>query len=212
MRKLDNVMKIPMLAALLIAGGAVGAYASIAAADTTSTSTSGETRPMPQPHIDGTISAIDGTTITIIAAENHGGGTYTINASSASVMKDGASSSVSALTVGDRVMALGTVSGTNVVATKVISGKFGHGWMHGHRPGVMGQVTAVNGTTLTIAGKDGTTYSVDAGSATVEKTVTESVSDIQIGDTIAVSGEVSGNTVTAKHVRDGLRTPPASGQ
>lgn len=37
MRKLDNVMKIPALAALLVAGGAVGGYASLAAAQSSPT-------------------------------------------------------------------------------------------------------------------------------------------------------------------------------
>ena len=211
MKKLDNVMKIPVLATLLIAGGAVGAYASMAAADTTSTSStatpSAQTRPMAGPHVMGTITAINGSTITI-TAQGKQTGTYTIDASNASVMKDGASSSVSALAVGDKVFAAGTINGTSVTATQVFDGKFGPGkrMMMGPRPGVMGQVTAVNGSTLTVSGKDGKTYTVDAAGATVQKMVTEPVADIKVGDTIGAMGAVSGTTITAKQIMDGVPT------
>ena len=211
-------MKIPALAALLITGGAIGAYASMAAADTTSTSSTAtpaaETRPMPGPHVMGEITAINGSTITITAMGKDSG-TYTIDASNATVEKDGTSSSLSALAVGDKIMAEGTVNGTTVTATEIHSGMGpgGHGpmgMMGGRGRGVMGTVSAVSGNTITVTGKDGTTYTVDATSANVEKMVTESVSDIAVGDTVGVEGTVSGSNVTAKHIMDGLpATPPA---
>jgi hypothetical protein len=85
--------------------------------------------------------------------------------------------------------------------------------------GIVGQVFAVDATNLTVittTGKTGnatTTYTVDASEATVTKgfpkqnnTTAESVSNIQVGDTIIVRGLVVGTTVTAKSIVDGL--PP----
>lgn len=167
------------------------------------------------PHIAGTITAITGTSITVTAEANHGGGTYTIDATHATVTKDGTASSLASLAVGDKILAFGTVNGTNVVAEKIMSGR-GFGMrkpgMHrgpGMEHGVMGKVTAVNGSTLTVTGPNGKTYTVEAGSATIHRMVTGSLSDIVVGDTIGVQGSVSGSSVTAKEIMDGLPLPPA---
>ncbi len=85
--------------------------------------------------------------------------------------------------------------------------------MHGkwgmHRgPGAMGTVAAVSGNSITLTGKDGTTYTVDASAAQIDKISTVSVSDIKVGDTLGVEGTVSGNSVTAKHIMDGMPKPP----
>ncbi len=69
-----------------------------------------------------------------------------------------------------------------------------------HTPrGVAGTVTAVSGTTITLTGKDGTTYTVNAGTATVEKIETINASAIAVGDTLMVGG----TSVTAEHIMDG---------
>ena len=87
--------------------------------------------------------------------------------------------------------------------------------MHGRmkeRPGVMGTVTAVSGNTVTLTGKDGKTYTVDATSAEIGKMTTITIGQIAVGDTIGVQGTVSlsangqAGTVTAKHIMDGV--PP----
>ncbi|MDE1924680.1 MAG: hypothetical protein KGH79_00665 [Patescibacteria group bacterium] len=84
---------------------------------------------------------------------------------------------------------------------------------HGHRgmgPGIVGTVSAVNGDSLTVAGKNGTTYTVDVTTATVMKSsgagsapTTVAISDIAVGDTIMAQGTVSGTSVTATNVMDG---------
>lgn len=84
----------------------------------------------------------------------------------------------------------------------------GRGGPHGGKGhGVHGTVSAVNGSTITVTGKDGQTYTVNAGSATVQRMVTGSVSDITVGDTIGVQGTVSGTSVTATTIMDGIPTP-----
>ncbi len=74
----------------------------------------------------------------------------------------------------------------------------------------MGTVSAVDGNTITLTGKNGTTYTIDASSATVDKISAINVSQIQVGDTIGVQGSVSGSSITAKHIMDGV--PPAQQQ
>lgn len=81
-------------------------------------------------------------------------------------------------------------------------GHWGYG-MHG----IAGTISAINGSTLTVTGKDGTTYTINAASTTVAKVVQLQVSDLKVGDTIGVQGSVSGTSVTANHIMDGM--PPA---
>jgi hypothetical protein len=80
---------------------------------------------------------------------------------------------------------------------------------HRKGPGLMGKVTAVNGTVITVTRPDGTAYTVNAGDATVQKMVTGSLADVRVGDTIGVKGAVSGTSVTATTIMDDVPTPPA---
>lgn len=85
----------------------------------------------------------------------------------------------------------------------------------GEKPGVVGKVTAVNGTTITVESMnpmDDTTtiYSIDAASAKV-LTHTDgagptetSLAAVVVGDMVAVRGTVSGTHVTATEIIDGL--------
>lgn len=70
-------------------------------------------------------------------------------------------------------------------------------------PGVAGTVTAVSGSTITLTGKDGKTYTIDAAKADISKTTTINVSGIAVGDTLMVGGAVTGTSVTAVHIMDG---------
>jgi lipopolysaccharide export system protein LptC len=81
----------------------------------------------------------------------------------------------------------------------------------GHTPGVFGTVSAISGSTLTVASKGfgskatSATYTVDATHATVTKSgASSSLSTIVVGDTVAVQGTISGTTVTATTIRDGM--------
>ncbi len=75
-----------------------------------------------------------------------------------------------------------------------------------HVPGVVGTVEAVNGTNITVAGKNSITYTVDASAAKIIKgagTTTVSVSNIVVGDHIVVRGTISGTNVAATNIFDG---------
>ena len=74
---------------------------------------------------------------------------------------------------------------------------------NGH-PGAIGSVSAVSGTTITITGKNGLIYTIDAAKAKVMKAgATISVSDIKVGDMLYVRGTAAGTTITATAIMDG---------
>ena len=72
----------------------------------------------------------------------------------------------------------------------------------------MGTVSAVNGSTITVSSKDGTSYTVEAGSATVKRIVDGALADVLVGDRIGVHGTVSGATVTAQQIMDDVPEKP----
>jgi hypothetical protein len=103
-------------------------------------------------------------------------------------------------------------------------GKMGRGGPGGtEKPGeigkgVMGKVTSISGSTITLTGQNGTIYTIDASSAQIKKFTTGtsdtkptettiSVSDIQVGDNLMIKGTVSGTTVTATEIVDGNFQP-----
>ncbi len=68
---------------------------------------------------------------------------------------------------------------------------------------VSGKVTAVNGTTITLSGKDGATYTVNAANATISaENRTLAITDIKVGDTLKVKGTLTGSTIVATTIRD----------
>jgi hypothetical protein len=87
-------------------------------------------------------------------------------------------------------------------------------------PGVMGTVSSVTGTTILVAAKDGTTYTVDAsGAKFLKRTDSDTppttpptpppgatIADIKVGDTVGIKGTVTGTSVKAEMVMDGV--PP----
>ena len=187
------------------------------------------------PGVFGTVSAISGTTLTVTSktfgprpgSTTSGSGaaqsaptqkTYTVDASSATVTKNNAASSVSAIAVGDTVMVQGTISGTSVSAKMIRDGvvqQMGAGMpgkgggmpnsiIKGNgEPVIGGSVSAVSGSNLTVTNTSNVTYSVDASNAVVEKgNATSSISAIAVGDNVIVQGTVSGQSVTASSVMD----------
>ncbi|MEI8062021.1 MAG: hypothetical protein WCG97_01865 [bacterium] len=90
----------------------------------------------------------------------------------------------------------------------------GNSRMHGQmmEPAVMGSVSTISGTTITLNGRktpgqDGVaTFSIDASNAVVYKNdATSSVSSIATGDMIFVQGTVNETNVLASVIRDGVR-------
>ena len=230
MIKIDKKKLIIPLAVVILAAGAITGVVGIAHAASTTASTqsgSGMWHGGTPPAAVGTVTAVSGDTITLTDKKNST--TYTVDATNATITKRTApvagttntpgtrpaptTITVSRIAVGDTLVVQGTVSGTNITATKIADGVGGMGRGFGGGAGmrggpggggVHGTVTAVNGNTVTITAKNGTTYTVDASNSTVGKFETIPVSGIQVGDSVGVQGTVSGDAVTAKSIIDGI--------
>ncbi len=175
----------------------------------------GESDEHRQNGIFGTVTAVNGNTITVSSksmdknATTQVTTTYVVNASGAIVDKNKAASTVSAIVVGDNVMVEGKVDGTNVTATRVHIGILaktdgkatipeGNG-----QPIIGGTVTAVNGNTITITNKSNVSYTIDATSAKITKSgTTATVANIAVGDSLVAQGTINGNSVTAVNIVD----------
>lgn len=183
-----------------------------------------------RPAVFGTVSAVSGDIITVTGRQGFASTspsiTYTVDATNATVRKDNATSTVSAIAVGDTVAVQGTVSGTNVTATSIrdgvmrgpgspgMIGDAGRTWtghasstlpiMEGNgQPVIAGKISALNGTSLTVTTAGSLTYTVDASNAKIlEGNNVVSISSISVGDTVLVQGTVNGTSVTASSVID----------
>lgn len=173
--------------------------------------------------IFGSVTAVSGSTLTV-ASKGFGkdatATTYTVDATNAKVDKNGAAGTISDIAVGDMVMIQGAVNGASVTATAIRDGmprRDGRDPAQDAVPGngqpvVMGTVSAIAGSTLTITNNGGTPYTVDATSATILKAgKTAGFSDIAVGDVIVAQGTVNGTSITAASVRDqgAPKAPPS---
>lgn len=217
---MNKKLAIPLLAAAALVGGAGAGYASLASADTTSTNQTASGMHTEKRHgVGGVVVSVNGTTITLTGKD---GATYTVDASKVSSVTKMQTVPLSGIAVGDTLMVGGAVNGTSVVAEHIMDGVvppggFGKGGEHPMAPGVQGVVSAVNGTTLTVSGKDGTTYTVLADNAKVmkstagEKPVSSSLGAVLVGDTVGIRGAKSGQTITAEMIFDGIPKGPGRG-
>ncbi len=71
-----------------------------------------------QPVVGGTVTAVNGNTLTVLTAT---GVTYTVNATSSTVVRGNATTTASNLAVGTKVLVQGSVNGSVVTATSVIA-------------------------------------------------------------------------------------------
>jgi hypothetical protein len=221
-KKNKYIIPFAVFAIMATALTGVVSVADAASATVSQTSTSRHQQGTP-PAAAGLVTAVSGNTI--IMTDIKTGTTYSVDATNAVITKHAKPTTapaartarpipttitVSGITVGDMVAVNGTVNGTTITATKVQDGVFGGGrggFGGDHGQGVMGTVTAVNGSTVTITGKDGKTYTVDATNSTVGKFQSIGVTGIQVGDSVGVQGAVNGTSVTAKNIMDGMPTP-----
>jgi hypothetical protein len=161
------------------------------------------------PGIIGSVSAVNGNQITVTARNKI---TYTIDTEQAKIFKNrNTLITVADIKVGDTIMAQGTFNGTTITATTLFDGKPLRTGKKGHSgafPGVMGTVSANNGTTFSITTKDGALYTVATTSATKiwkgSPAVTSTISNIANGDIVMARGQVVGQTVTAEEIFDGV--------
>ncbi len=171
------------------------------------------------PGIFGTVSAVNGSTLTVTSkmmrprstSATAAATTYTVDATNATVTKNGTAGTLASIVTGDTVVITGTVTGTNVVAKTIRDGVPQKGQKPGQNPIITGNgqpviggnVTAISGSTLTVTNKSNVTYTVDATKATIEKAnATASLSSVLVGDNVVVQGTVNGNAIVASSVID----------
>ena len=149
------------------------------------------------------VSAIDGTNLTMIAAN---GKTFTVDASSATIIrKFGAASSMSEVAVGDMLWVKGTVAtkgGTAVTAKKIRNMS-----VHAAHSTVSGTVQSVSSTGFVLSNFGQTTYTITVNTATQYRNDTKNqfagLSDVMVGDRIRTFGliDTALKTETADAVR-----------
>jgi hypothetical protein len=175
----------------------------------------------------GTITAINGATITVKTAA----GTTKVTTSAATMVSVAKTGTVTDIAIGDHVMVAGTTAGTKITASRIVdrgktamsaTGQAGSAGAPPSGPSggppsgggpqfggsgrpTDGTVTKVNGSTITIQGTDGKPYTVATGSSTkVTIESAGSLSNLAKGDTIHVMGQTgSSGAVTASSIVDG---------
>jgi len=75
------------------------------------------------------------------------------------------------------------------------------------QPITAGNVSAINGATLTVTTKSNVTYTVDASNAKIiaGQNATATISNIVVGDSVVVQGAVNGTHVTATTIIDRVK-------
>lgn len=161
----------------------------------------------------GKVTAVNGSSVSI---EGRDKTVFTVDATNAKVShgdpRNPTIIAVSDLKVGDMAMVRGPLNGAAITATEVhVMGlpPGNHPFIvkFGEKPTAGGNVTAVNGSTLSIQGRDGQAITIDATTAKVSKgfrddATTISVSDILVGDMVMTHGTLNGTTVIATDVTD----------
>ena len=174
-----------------------------------------------RPAVFGIVSAINGNTLTIASRQkenenNSSSVSFSVDATNAKILKNSTAGTLTSIAVGDNVAVFGTVSGTNIVATEIHDGIMrGTGTanrsertqnppMTGNgQPVVVGTVSSLSGSTISITNKSGVSYSVDATNAKITQGPnTISYSNIVVGDMLVVQGTVNGNSIVASSIMD----------
>ena len=191
-----------------------------------------------KPGVFGTVSAVSGNIITVTSTHRMGPRpvgpspstnsgqttttpvttTYTVDATNAKITKNNVAGTIASIAVGDTIMAQGTLTGTNLVATTIRDGVMNRipgtpptnggqnptsPFTGNGQPVIAGTISAISGNTLTVTNKSNVTYTVDTTNAKiVEGQNTVTISSVVVGDNVIVQGTVNGNSVTASSVID----------
>jgi len=171
------------------------------------------------PAATGTVASVSGNSITLTGAN---GTTYTVDATNATISKFANNArttiQVSAIANGDTLTVFGTATGANITATMIVDGTMptfnGRSSRTNHtgttttpkpqKITTTGTVASISGTSITVNGANSTTYTVDASMAKFRRKANTAmlITDIQTGDTVKVTGTVSGTNITATIVQD----------
>jgi hypothetical protein len=217
---------------VLAAGGAaaVSLLIAIPAFAATTTPATNHTWGGVKPAVTGTVSAINGDTLTITSKN---GTTYSIDATNATIQKGFGKSAttiaVSSIAVNDTVAVRGTVSGDDVTATSVVDGVRPHKTganasgtasstaMHQRLANAsFGTVASVNGSSFTLSHKTKTgtsTVTITTTSSTTFKKngQADTATDLTVGQRVVAMGtkDAEGNIADATSVNIFTQMPHA---
>lgn len=168
--------------------------------------------------VSGSVTAVSGTTLTLTVPSRNGDTkTFTIDANGATVLTKSGTGSLSDVSVGTRISVKGEVDGSNVDAETIHvmpaaptkpakperpeAKPLPAAYEGDGSPIVIGKVTAVVGSTLTLDNKSSSNYTVNAAGADFAKGgKAQTLADIAVGDTVMVQGTVNGSNVTASSI------------
>ena len=150
---------IPFAAAVIVVSS-LGTYQIVNASSVHSRSHSSKVRSLnasSTPVVFGTVEAVNGSYVTISSVLRGATTTYTIDASAAKIIKSGsATTTISDIVVGDKILVKGNISGTNVSAETITDNKSKNtkntNWskapkgFHAEFNGIIGKVSYINGT------------------------------------------------------------------
>lgn len=148
--------------------------------------------------VQGTVTAVSGTTVTLL---NHNGGVYTISVTSATVIQAENDTTIpfSSIRVGDTIKVKGTLSGGVITATKIEDKS-----TIDSNISIRGTMSALTGSTITLMGSNGATYSVITTGARIDGATdgAAQLAKYRVGDSLHVKGSLLAGVITATKVHN----------
>lgn len=172
-------------------GARIAVQGTVANTSGTTINATGVTIVLPQ--VLGVVTNVNGSTLALTSFD---GSTHTVTVSSSTrYQKAGRTAASTDVAVGTAIVAEGTSNSDGSLSAVRVTIQVPH---------LEGQVTAVSGTSITISGRDGTTYTVDASNADYVNAdgSAASASAVKSGVSITAEGTLSsdGKTLTALRI------------
>jgi hypothetical protein len=144
----------------------------------------------------GVITAKSENSINIITSNNI---SYVVSTTNAEIwVNKDKKATITNLIVGDKVLVQGDITGSSINAKKVMT-------IHLPDNMIIGKITAISGTTLTLTGSDNKVYTVVANNADIKIKGDKDaqVSGLSVGSNVIIKGDVNGSNVTASAITEG---------
>lgn len=142
------------------------------------------------PAVSGTVSAINGNNITLTAKD---GSIYTIDATNAKITKNNSVTQISNVAIGDKLLVIGSLSGTNVAATDIIDGVFKQAGLFKSNH-FNGTIETIGNSSFTIDSNghkqknETETINIDSKTTFTKNGQVASLSDLTISQRVVVTG------------------------
>ena len=144
----------------------------------------------------GVISAKSENSINIVIPN---GTSYVVSTTNAEIwVNKDKKATIADLIIGDKVLVQGDITGSSINAKRIMT-------IHLPDNMVIGKITNINGTTLTLTGSDNKIYTVVASDADVKIKGDKDaqLSNLSVGSNVIIKGDVNGTNVTASTITEG---------